>query len=750
MTSPLPTSTNVRRRGKQSSNISLAQLANLTYASGWDHPPAVASPASSADNISENYGGWKSRPCHWKTPQRLFTLDPNKKSKLQQEEQQPKEFTAGNLFCAPIIVYSKYILVASGMSISLYGNFDNEAQHEESIQTRINTTITPPLTQFSLCSDIDGSSLASSSGMVQMTFHEETSILYVLTVESCIFQVKLIIDQPTTTSSHSIKLDATPKPDLDSRNKDILSDDSGGDCGSSVVTPPPVSSKPPKFRLMHNWVTEKLGATCMATLNDGGGIGIDTICVGYKSGYIEAWNVNQIHSLHPKHSVHGTKHQRKTSEQGFSLHWEGYMYDSVRTLSFLFRSKDPQKESLAIDDASAKSDEGSSKLDITKSLKTGNIESVERAKEHYLLTVVARSTRKADKGKQQPTSSMLKILDLKRIMNNETKKKTDLSRVEEMSLQKYTLPQSQGMELMDATTIPLSEDCRLPKRVPILENHGADAACILSSARSGGGGKNEKSCVGITFPDGITSLLSSSSSSQDELFDAVGIAEENHQVLLSYPAIGNGQLEINGKNGKVSSYLATCLRGGTCYLIPTTSDNKSDDEINNSSIATIPFPHDIQSDLPNIYVQAFTAGNLIVDGSLLPILIYAWPGGVIDVYASGLIHSKPSKSDESSVMVDDDTTNDDNLVSRVERRALQDLIDNESLLLLSKIVDELRDDSRHPLLQREEWQQFLTETKAAGKALLPNSVDNIAAFDSLCSIQQQNLRRILLSLSLSE
>ena len=704
--------------------MSLAQLANLTYASGWDHPPAVASPASSENNRNENCGGWNARACHWKTPQRLFTLNPNKKSKLPQEEQQSKEFTDGNLFCAPIIAYRKYILVASGMSISLYGNFDN-AQHEESIQTRINTTTTPPLAQFSLCLDTDGSYLASSSGVVQMTFHEETSILYVLTVESCIFQVKLIIDQPTT-SSHSVKTDATPKTDLGSRNKEIMSDDSGGDCGS-VVTTPPASIKPPKFHLMQNWATKNLGATCMAALHDGGGNGIDTICVGYKSGYIEAWNVHQFHSLHPKHSAQrATRHQHKACDQGFSLHWEGYMPDSVRTLSFLYRSKEPQKKSLAME-----GNEGSSsKLDITKSLKNDNTESGGRAKEHYLIIVVAIRTRIVDKGKQQPTSSMLKILDLKRIMN-ETSNMTDLSRVD-IPLQKYTLPQTQGMELIDAATIPLSEDCRLPNRVPILESHGADAACILNSARSGDG-ENQKSCVGMTFPDGITSLLSSS---QDK-FDTVGIAEENHQVLLSYPAIGNGQLDIIDKDGQISNFLATCLRGGTCYLIPT-----SDRSDKNNSIATIPFPHEIESDLSDIYVQAFTAGNLMFDGSRLPILIYAWSGGVIDVYACGLIHSKPiSKSDESVIV---DVTHD-NPVSRVERRTLQDLIDNESLLLLSKLLDEVRGDSHHPLLQREEWQKFLKETKA-GKAL-PISVDNIA-FDSICSSQHQNLRRILLSLAL--
>jgi len=172
-------------------------------------------------------------------------------------------------------------------------------------------------------------------------------------------------------------------------------------------------------------------------------------------------------------------------------------------------------------------------------------------------------------------------------------------------------------------------------------------------------------------------------------------------------------------------------------LIPTSEES---DEHN--SITTISFAHDIESDFSDIYIQAFTAGNLMVDKGILPVLVYAWPGGIVDVYSCGLV---PSKLTERNKLTKVDKINA-NLLVRAERRALQDLVENDSLLLLSKILDELRTGSRHPLLQTKEWKDFLEETKH-GKAT-PMSVENVA-FDALCSIEYQSLHLILLSLALT-
>jgi hypothetical protein len=774
-----------------------ATMTTTTHASdGWDNPPAVASPAS-LNESNKNYGNWIPRACHWKTPQRLFTLDPSAKNSNSNSnhprhkdnnsnnnnngQQQPKDFTGGNLLCAPIVVSNKYVVVASDSFLSVYGNFDDSQDnnndhyntYEESMQRNINTIAIPPLTTFSLSdSDTTDESFDFGDQIKQISYHEETGIVYVLTVESCIFQVKLMVDDlgVPTSSSESSNADASSsssklKTDTGSRSttRDSLSDDSRGDSGatptSTNTTNPATRTTQqlrvvPRFHLMHNWVTKRLGATCMATLNDGGGIGIDTVCVGYKSGHIEAWNVHQ------KITPRDRQLQKKGGRKGnsVSLDWEGFLHDSIRTLSFLSRGSNeaPQTKTESrrseMDTPPGQHGKGGSLGKTTKASprKDSTEGTTGKARDehyYYLMAIVSISTRIGDKGKQQPTYSMLKVLDLKWIANEMRKNNADPSSSSSssshaggLSLENYSLPQTRGMELIEATTVSLSKDSRLPKRVPILDSHGMNAACNIKSAEPPGG-LSSSSCMGITFPDGIIGMFSSRSR---DTFDAVGIMRPDHQVLLSYPAIGNGQINITDKSGKHSSYLAACLRGGTCYLIPISSKNKSNN--NNNSIATVPFPHDIESDLSDIYVQAFTAGNLVVDGINLPILIYAWPGGVIDVYSCGLMGSKaPNNRDESEIIVDDDDDPNDSLVSRAERRCLRDLSDDESISLIAKIIDELREDSQNPLLQMEEWQQLLTEIRA-GKAL-PASEEDITA-DSLCSSEYQSLRRILLSLAL--
>ena len=67
-----------------------------------------------------------------------------------------------------------------------------------------------------------------------------------------------------------------------------------------------------------------------------------------------------------------------------------------------------------------------------------------------------------------------------------------------------------------------------------------------------------------------------------------------------------------------------------------------------------------------------------------------------------------------------------------------------SLSLLSSILDELRDDSKHPLLQKEEWQQVLKEAKR--DQLLSIPVDKLT-LDIFRSSQYQIFCDILLSLA---
>ena len=572
---------------------------------GWDQPPAVASPT-----LNES---WTPRPCHWRTPQRLFVLDP-------QQQQLAKDFSWGNLLCSPIVVSKRYILVALDTQLLLYGNFDGQPQ--------LGTKSIAPFTNFSLDATDDGTSFGDDK-ILQITFYEETSIVYAVTVEACVYQVKLVLDDNNGTT--------------------------------------------PTFQMMHSWITRQLGVTCMATHSNHPESGFDTICVGYRSGHIEAWKVPQVFKEDPKRK---TRMPPRKSSRDVILEWDGFLYNSVRTLSFL---------------PSGKEDD-----------------------ELLLMAVVSIVT--LDKGAEQPTSSMLKILDLKQMKSEKQKQETTTTAFtgeSSLSLEHYSLAPPRGMELVDASTLSLSKDPCLPKRVPVLDGQRANGACNFSVGTT--------NISSIAFSDGTIGLFSRNN-------DSLGIAEANHQVLLSYPAIGSGHVLLADDENDKNSCLAVCLRGGTCYLIPVSI---ADSNNNEHSIVAIPFPHDIEMDLSDVYVQAFTAGNLTMDGIDRPVLIYAWPGGVMDIYSCGLVaDSKVSLPKPDEIFV-----------SRAQKRCLRDLIDGQAISLVTQILEESRDNN--PLLQTSEWKELLEEYKA-GRIPLGQDIP----LESLLSKEYQSLRNVLLSLAL--
>jgi len=128
-------------------------------------------------------------------------------------------------------------------------------------------------------------------------------------------------------------------------------------------------------------------------------------------------------------------------------------------------------------------------------------------------------------------------------------------------------------------------------------------------------------------------------------------------MLLSYPSIGLGKIEMTqDRNHKASTrnenYLVCCLRGATAYLVPLGSSN-TDPHLQlpcSTSLRVIYYPHDIDTvATPVQQVQGFTAGNLVhrhgIAGTATqqstPVLVYAWPGGLIDLYSCQL-RKKPA------------------------------------------------------------------------------------------------------------
>jgi hypothetical protein len=332
----------------------------------------------------------------------------------------------------------------------------------------------------------------------------------------------------------------------------------------------------------------------------------------------------------------------------------------------------------------------------------------------------------SDDGDQQPTSSMIEFLDLKRISKHLAEEST--SDISVLSLNSFCVPPTPGMELIDVSSVSLSEESII-KRCPILDIHGADAAINLTSLNQVDAATKQNPRVAIALPDGTIGFFSSSPNT----VDAVGIAEESHQFLLSYPAIGSGLLQLSNDDFECSGtecYVAYCLRGGTCYLIPTNHEKSS------KSITIINFPQDIASDLSDVYIQSFTAGNLCMNGQLLPVLLFAWPNGVVDIYSCELLHPKPNLEKTAK-----DLANPLMNYSRRDRNALQDMIDNGTVELLLKISKEVRHDTKQQPLQTEEWKELLKDSKYLG--------DNIT-LEQLCSKENRNLCKCLLAMAIEK
>lgn len=189
---------------------------------------------------------------------------------------------------------------------------------------------------------------------------------------------------------------------------------------------------------------------------------------------------------------------------------------------------------------------------------------------------------------------------------------------------------------------------------------------------------------GVALSNGTVAILS----------PGWGIQNDSDQLLLSYPAVGMGTMTWNQ-----TEYLVCCLRAGTSYLIPTSG--------NSSEIPVVLYPHDTDADTTHVYVQAFTAGLLrqsgTEKGSGLPVLVYMFPGGVIEIYCCHLLSSMA-------------------YLPSIEDQVLEEMIQQGCLDLVYQllgqdlvVVEETNEIWRNA---KHEWQQFTTHD-------IPKSLDDL-------------------------
>jgi hypothetical protein len=202
-----------------------------------------------------------------------------------------------------------------------------------------------------------------------------------------------------------------------------------------------------------------------------------------------------------------------------------------------------------------------------------------------------------------------------------------------------------------------------PCAVHWIPSSATNRLCSLGRSRDG---CSNGPGFAVALADGTIGLVSatlaehSSSSSSDSERDENDNSHNNgsnnsrldwgisHQLLLSYPCIGLGKVDLQS-----TPHAVCALRGGTVYLLPLLGTGGTNDHGMSPSppppLTVIMYPDDLDTDTVMQHLQSFAAGMIVSDkdssdvsetrSTRLPLLFFTWPGGVIDVYSCHLLRS---------------------------------------------------------------------------------------------------------------
>jgi hypothetical protein len=116
-------------------------------------------------------------------------------------------------------------------------------------------------------------------------------------------------------------------------------------------------------------------------------------------------------------------------------------------------------------------------------------------------------------------------------------------------------------------------------------------------------------------------------------------------------------------------------------LVDTADNNNRDTSPPPPPLTVMTYPDDLDADTAMQHLQAFAAGMIVSHkessntspvppNARLPLLLFSWPGGVIDVYSCHLLHSD----------------------AQVDRVALGELLTNGSVKSLESLLSRLGDE----------------------------------------------------------
>lgn len=270
------------------------------------------------------------------------------------------------------------------------------------------------------------------------------------------------------------------------------------------------------------------------------------------------------------------------------------------------------------------------------------------------------------------TAAMVEVIDVasiakawKLLAPQENDRSNDIA----VPIEEHCILPEAGREIVDVSTILEASSSGKKRLAPVIQpqwipSDGTNSVCPVGRDASMCA-RTDDATVVAGLADGMVTVLSAklwpSSSGNGKLF--WGVSSDMDQICLSYPCIGMGCVNMKGRTGDHAiPHIACCLRGTTTYLIPldsgaAASENRPKSQ--ESRMLAFFVPSDAQDGTGmtvNRYLQSFAAFDLATTSclgtgegfrkSFVPIVVYVWPGGIIDLYSCGLLPQLTSATDE--------------------------------------------------------------------------------------------------------
>jgi hypothetical protein len=368
-----------------------------------------------------------------------------------------------------------------------------------------------------------------------------------------------------------------------------------------------------KPELVFSWWTGRLQASCVTVTEQG------QVIVGYRDGSVEAWRTIAKTDKGPLEA---------------QLLWRVAFRDESPVISSVLSLQVRQQ----VDDDDKDNDGEASK--------SSNVSAEQSSVGKYLVLTLQYES-------QSSTATQLEVIDLESVETaynqlgwEEEKQEGELF----VPLEDHWIFPEAGREIVDAGTAASSGRGQnreyMPSQTHWIPSLGTNCLCPIATEGS-------STMAAAALADGTVLVLSAHLSEEKSL--VWGVSSLSDQLVLSYPAIGAGRVQYRSRQDQSAvPHVACCLRGGTTYLVPirdsfaSARENKDPEDL-----LAIALPHDVDVDTSYRYVQAFAAGDLAGQtsvGGTLPVLLYAMPGGIMEIYSCELLPKKKSSNAEELLL----------------------------------------------------------------------------------------------------